>query len=86
MTRMLVPNDGNKGLNIETADGKTRTLNADRSGAIDTGGDKKLEKVLRAEGYTVAGVGISLNVEGFPCECGFSAVFRICGRCGKDNG
>ena len=83
MTRMLVPNDGARGIDITTSIGVVK-FNADRSGVIDAGNNPALVKALKEEGFTVAGTG---NWgKGYPCECGFNAAFAICGKCGKDNG
>jgi len=86
MTRMLVPNEGARGIDITTHRGKVK-LDADKSGAIDTGGDKVLIQALKAEGFVLAGLISGIKAKGYPCgSCGFNAVFAICGRCGKDNG
>ena len=84
MAQMLVPGDGAKGLDIDTGSG-VRKLDADRSGRINVD-DPKLQKVLKAEGFTVAGLAATFNVDGFPCDCGHLSLFKKCGKCGKDNG
>ncbi len=85
MTRMLVPNDGARGIDITTPRG-VKKLDADKSGAVDAGGDRQLIAALKAEGFVLAGLISGMKSKGYPCECGFNAVFAICGRCGKDNG
>jgi hypothetical protein len=84
MTKMLVPNDGAKGLDIETSSG-VRKLEADGKGRVQVD-DPKLARVLKAEGFTVAGLAATFAVDGFPCSCGHKSIFRVCGKCGKDNG
>jgi len=85
MTKMLVPNDGARGIDITTHRGVVK-LNADRAGVIDAGNDPALVRALKAEGFTVAGLNFGHWGRGYPCECGFNAAFAVCGRCGKDNG
>jgi hypothetical protein len=84
MTQMLVPNDGAKGIDIDTGNG-VKKLDADSKGRINVD-DPKLARHLKAEGFTVAGLAATFNVEGFPCGCGHQSIFRICGKCGTDNG
>ena len=76
--------DGARGVDVETSKG-TRKLNADKSGKIKVE-DGKLARKLQAEGFTVAGVAVGGFARGYPCECGFNSVFKICGKCGIDNG
>lgn len=84
MTQMLIPNDGAKGIDIDTGNG-TRKLDADQKGRV-TIDDPKLVRALKADGFTVAGLAATFNVKGFPCACGHLSIFKICGKCGADNG
>ena len=83
MTQMLVPNDGAKGIDIDTGNG-VRKLDADKAGRI-TVDDPKLAKVLRSEGFAVTGLASGFRSEGFPCECGHQSLFKKCGKCGRVN-
>jgi hypothetical protein len=85
MAEMLVPNNGAKGIDIERADGSVAKLNADKGGRVSVD-DPKLVRKLKEEGFTVAGLAATFNVDGFPCGCGHQSLFRICGKCGTDNG
>jgi hypothetical protein len=85
MAEMLMPSSGAKGLDISTANGGKVSLNPDKKGRI-TVTDPKLERVLRDEGFSVSAQAAGFAVEGFPCACGFQSVFRVCGKCGTDNG
>jgi hypothetical protein len=85
MTEMLVPNNGAKGIDITRPDGSVQKLDADKSGRVSVT-DPKLVSQLKAEGFTVTGVQATFNVDGFPCSCGHQSLFRVCGKCGTDNG
>lgn len=85
MAEMLMPSSGAKGLDITTATGSKVALNPDKKGRINVT-DPKLERALRAEGFSVSAQAAGFAVEGFPCPCGFQSVFRVCGKCGLDNG
>jgi hypothetical protein len=85
MAEMLVPSDGAKGIDITQADGSVRKYDADRAGRISVD-DPKLVKKLKAEGFTSSGLAATFNVDGFPCGCGHQSLFRVCGKCGADNG
>jgi hypothetical protein len=84
MTKMLVPADGAKGIDIDTGSG-VKKINADERGRVNVE-DPKLARVLKAEGFTVAGLAATFNVEGFPCACGHLSIFKVCGKCGAENG
>jgi hypothetical protein len=85
MAEMLVPGDGARGVDIERADGSVMKLNADKAGRVSVN-DPTLIKALKAEGFTVTGRAAMFNVDGFPCSCGHQSLFRLCGKCGVDNG
>lgn len=44
------------------------------------------EKALRDAGCFPANLGGRVDTTGYPCACGHGSLFRICGKCGKDNG
>ena len=77
--------DGVRGVDIERPDGSKVKLNADKAGRIDVP-DRALARKLKDEGFTVAARSISGFAKGYPCACGFNSVFKICGKCGTDNG
>lgn len=85
MAEMLVPSNGAKGIDIERPDGSKMKLDADKSGRVSVD-DPKLIRALKAEGFTVAGRAAMFNVDGFPCGCGHQSLFRVCGKCGAENG
>ena len=85
MAEMLVPGDGARGVDIERADGSVMKINADKAGRVSVS-DPKLIKALKAEGFSIAGRAAMFNVDGFPCDCGHQSLFRVCGKCGVDNG
>lgn len=84
MAEMLVPNDGAKGIDITRPDGSVQKLDADRSGRVSVD-DPGLVKKLKAEGFTLA-ARATFEVDGYPCACGHQSIFRVCGKCGVDNG
>lgn len=84
MGRMIPPDRKMTGVDIDTSRGQ-KSYNADAKGFY-TVANAKDAKALRAEGFTEASGFTASNVVGFPCSCGFNAVFRVCGKCGKDNG
>lgn len=87
MGEMLVPNDGMRGVNIETPDGKKVSLDADRSGKVKIE-SPQLQRALKAEGFTMA-AGISgFAAKAYPCAgCNFQSLFMAykCWKCGVEN-
>jgi hypothetical protein len=83
MARLLVPNDGVRGINIETPNG-TRTIDADKRGAVEITDKATLDK-LKAEGFTMGATAAGFG-QCYPCPCGHNSVFMICGKCGTNNG
>ena len=77
--------DGVRGINVERPDGSMVKLDADKSGRIDVS-DRRLKKKLIEEGFTIAGTAIAGFAKSYPCKCGHNSVFKICGKCGLDNG
>ena len=88
MTRMLPPNDGVRGVDIEKPDGTKSTIDADKGGGI-TVADKNMAAKLKAEGFTFSEVSIGFaNVAGHQCKsCAFISVVKYftCSKCGEDN-
>lgn len=73
------------GIDVQTPSG-TRSYNADkRTGLIEIDNKRDLKQAL-SEGMAIASEFSAVKAKGFPCSCGFNAIFRICGKCGKDNG
>jgi hypothetical protein len=83
MARLLVPNDGVRGIDIETPRG-TIKIDADKAGAIEIT-DQRTLAALKAEGFTSGATAAGFG-QCYPCDCGHPSVFRVCGKCGKDNG
>jgi hypothetical protein len=85
---MLPPSPGVQGLDIDTAVGKVK-FDADKGGGIQVDNDL-LKTKLKAEGFTVSEISISLlHVKAHICsKCGFSSVFSTftCPKCGTKNG
>ena len=83
MTELRGP-EGSRGIDIERPDGSKVKLHADRGGKISVN-DRALASKLKAEGFTSAGL-VAGFARSHPCSCGFNSVFKICGKCGKNNG
>lgn len=83
MARLVGPS-GVRGIDVTTERG-TRAYNADSKGFINVENPKHAAQA-KAEGFFEASSYSGIKAKGYPCECGFNAVFRVCGKCGKDNG
>lgn len=86
MVRMLVGNDGIRGVDIQTRQG-TVSLNADKGGAVEVSDSRTINQ-LKAEGFTVASSASGFSTRGYPCGgCRFVSVFKIydCPKCGTHN-
>lgn len=86
MGKMLVPNDGVRGIDIKTERGVTK-YDADRAGRIIVS-DPKHAKSLRENGFTVAADAAGFGGEDHRCTgCGFNSVFSIytCPKCDTKN-
>lgn len=81
----LVGPTGVKGVDITTESG-TKKYNADSKGFINIDNPRhaaqaKAEGLFEASGF--AGI---RSQNAWPCECGHNSLFKVCGKCGKDNG
>ena len=87
MSSMLVPNDGVRGIDIETPSGQKKKLNADRAGRVVVD-DPKLANALRDQGFTVAGSasGFKSRFGVWVCKCEkLSFDYQMkCVHCGID--
>jgi hypothetical protein len=84
MAKLFGPS-GVKGIDVTTPSGVTK-YNADKQGFINIENGKHLAQA-KAEGMVEASLFSGIGArKTYPCECGFNALFAICGRCGKDNG
>ncbi len=80
----LVGPSGVRGIDVKTEKG-TKAYNADAKGFINIE-NKSHAAQAKAEGFFEASSFSAVRVKGFPCSCGFASLFKICGKCGKDNG
>jgi hypothetical protein len=80
----LVGPTGVKGIDVKTEKG-TKAYNADAKGFINIE-NKRHAAQAKSEGFFEASSFSAVRVQGFPCSCGFASLFKICGKCGKDNG
>jgi hypothetical protein len=83
MTELRGP-EGSRGVDIERPNGSKIKLNADRGGKVSVN-NRALVRKLKDEGFTTAGL-VTGFARGYPCSCGFASVFKICGKCGQNNG
>lgn len=84
MTKMIPPT-GLKEVSVQTEKG-TKVYKADRSGLISVDNPKHAAQ-MKHEGLGVASLGGVVRAPGFPCaKCGFSSLFKKCGKCGDTNG
>lgn len=84
MARLVAPDGKVRGVDVTTERG-TRKYDVGKDGTITVENPSHAKQML-AEGFFHAADFSGLVTKGFPCECGFNAVFRVCGKCGKDNG
>jgi hypothetical protein len=84
MTKLVAPDGGVSGVTVETADGGSRTYDRAKDGTITVDNPRDARQ-LRKEGFFDAAGASFAHVKGFPCECGFNSVFRVCSKCGKEN-
>jgi hypothetical protein len=89
MTRMLPPTTGVTGVDIDTPNGKYK-MDTDKGGGINVE-DGLLKAKLKAEGFTVSEISLSLtHIKGHQCvneKCAFTSVFAIftCPKCDTKN-
>lgn len=86
MAKLLIPNDGVRGVDMKTESG-TKQYNADRRGIV-TVDDPKHAKQMLHEGFTYAAEAGGFGGEDHRCTgCGFNSVFMIytCPKCGVGN-
>ena len=80
MTRLIAPDKGLK----ETSVGR-KSYRPDKNGVYNVA-SKADAKLMKSEGFFEASTsGTLTTASGFPCECGFSSLFKKCGKCGKVN-
>jgi hypothetical protein len=88
MSRLIAPDGGVRGVDITTESG-TRSYNPDRHGVI-TVENANHARQMKAEGFfeaSLMGPTTRNDLLGFNCvECGFGSWFRVCSRCGHENG
>jgi len=87
MERLLVPNDGVKGIDVTTERGTVK-YDADASGSVHVDNPKHIRQMV-AEGFTRATGVFGFNSNGSACVgCGFASVFTkyTCPKCGVENG
>lgn len=79
MPRMLSPDDACRGVDVPTYGGK-----ASYNGTVIDVSEPSHARALKAAGYTVASIAQGpIRSGGYSCTgCGFSAFFKVCGRCG----
>lgn len=84
MARLVAPDGGVRGVDVNTERG-TKSYNVEKNGTITVDNPAHARQMV-SEGFFHAADFSGLVAKGFPCSCGFNAVFRVCGKCGKDNG
>lgn len=85
MTRMVMPDSSCRQVDLESPTGRrTGRYTTGRNGTFEVT-DAVHARRLRELGAFPASGGPPATA-GFPCGCGFQALFRVCSRCGKDNG
>jgi len=81
----LVGPTGVKGIDVTTERG-TKAYNADSKGFINVDNPKHARQA-KAEGFFEASGWAGIRAQNsWPCECGHNSLFKLCGKCGKDNG
>ena len=84
---MVAPDKGLVSVDIKAANGAKRELKVGKDGTY-TVPDGALSKKLKAEGFISSNLmGASTSRLGYDCtQCGFGSWFKVCSRCGHDNG
>lgn len=79
MARLVSSDGGMRGADV----GSTKyDRQKDGSFHVD---NPKHAALMKSEGFFQAADASFGNVNGYPCECGFSSLFRKCSKCGKVN-
>lgn len=86
MTKMLVPNDGVQGIDVQTERGVTK-YDADKSGIISVDNPAHVRS-LKSQGFTMAAGVSGFAAPAYPCTgCGFQSLFKVyrCWKCDTEN-
>lgn len=87
MAKLVAPDKGVAGVNVELANGGTRSYDLAKDGTI-TVDNARDARQLKREGFFEAAGASFATVAGYPCSgCGFDSVFKAykCSKCGVDN-
>lgn len=87
MSRLVMPDDHCKGVDVADRHGRVNRYNVDlKRDASFEPRTREDEKALRELGCFSANQGGRVASGGFTCRaCGFGSYFRRCSRCGADN-
>lgn len=86
MAKMVAPDRGAREVDVRTERGTTR-YSQNRQGLIEVDNPRHAAQ-MKAEGFfeaSLMGVSTTPGVGHVCLACGFSAWFKICGRCGAEN-
>ena len=84
---MVAPDGNLTAIDIAKPNGTKRELKVSKDGTYNIP-DGALAKKLKSEGFISANLmGASTSRLGYDCNnCGFGSWFKVCSRCGHDNG
>lgn len=87
MAKLVAPDKGVQGVNVELANGGTRSYDLDKNGTITVDNARDAAQ-LKREGFFEASGASFGHVAGYPCiGCGFDSVFKkyVCPKCEVEN-
>jgi hypothetical protein len=81
----LVGPTGVKGIDVTTESG-TKKYSADSKGFINIENNRHAAQAKSEGFFEASGFAGIKSQHAWPCGCGHNSLFKICGKCGKDNG
>jgi hypothetical protein len=88
MAKLVAPDGGVKGVDVERPDGSKRSYDVQKDGTISVDNARDARQ-LKREGFFDSARASFGTLKGYPCTgCGFNSVFKIykCWKCGVENG
>ena len=85
MAKLVAPDKGVKGVDVDRANGKKASYDVAKDGTITVDNPRDARQLKREGFFEAAGASFA-HVKGYPCGCGHNSLFKVCGKCGKDNG
>jgi hypothetical protein len=87
MAKLVAPDKGVRGVDVEKPDGSKRSYDIAKDGTITVDNARDAAQLKREGFFEAAGASFG-HVDGYPCiGCGFDSVFKAydCPKCGVKN-